>query len=54
MEQIIKLDEEDIRALVAKEFNVEEEKVFFCFKKVIRGCGINEYEDLEICVTVYK
>ena len=54
MKQIIKLDSEDIAILVAKEFNVEKEKVLVYIEKVYRGYGIGEHQDYEICVTVYK
>lgn len=52
MKQIIKLDKEDIAALVAKEFNVTEDKVVVYLEKVYRGYGMGEHKEYEVCVKV--
>lgn len=52
MKQTIELDAKDIKQLIAKEFNVEEEQVVVAIKKVYSGYGIGEHEDYEIYATV--
>ena len=52
MKQTIELDAKDIKQLIAKEFNVEEEQVVVAIKKVYSGYGIGEHEDYQIYVTV--
>lgn len=54
MKQIIELDRDDIKRLVAKEFEVEEEKVSVTIKPVYRGYGFYERKDNEVFVTVSK
>lgn len=50
----IELNAEDIRQLIAKEFDVKEEQVSVSISKVYSGYGIGEYEDYEIYATVNK
>ena len=52
MRQIIKLDKEDIAALVAKEFNVTKDKVDVYLEEVYRGYGMGEHKEYEVCVKV--
>ena len=52
MKQTIELDAKDIKQLIAKEFNVEEEQVFVAIKKVYSGYGIGEHKDYQIYATV--
>ena len=52
MKQTIELDAKDIKQLIAKEFNVEEEQVVVAIKKVYSGYGIGEHEDYQIYATV--
>ena len=52
MKQTIELDAKDIKQLIAKEFNVEEEQVVVAIKKVYSGYGIGEHEDYKIYATV--
>lgn len=52
MKQTIELDAKDIKQLIAKEFNVEEEQVVVAIKKVYSGYGIGEHKDYEIYATV--
>lgn len=52
MKQTIELNSNDIKHLVAKEFNVKEEQVTVFAKKVYRG--IYELEGYEVYVTVNK
>lgn len=52
MKQTIELDAKDIKQLIAKEFNVEEEQVVVAIKKVYSGYGIGEHKDYRIYATV--
>ena len=52
MKQTIELNAEDIKQLIAKEFNVEEEQVVVAIKKVYSGYGIGEHKDYQIYATV--
>ena len=52
MKQTIELDAKDIKQLIAKEFNVEEEQVIVAIKKVYSGYGIGEHKDYQIYATV--
>ena len=52
MKQTIELDAKDIKQLIAKEFNVEEEQVIVAIRKVYNGYGLGEHEDYEIYATV--
>ena len=52
MKQTIELDTKDIKQLIAKEFNVEEEQVVVAIKKVYSGYGIGEHKDYQIYATV--
>ena len=52
MKQTIELDAKDIKQLIAKEFNVEEEQVVVAIKKVYSGYGIGEHNDYQIYATV--
>ena len=52
MKQTIELDAKDIKQLIAKEFNVEEEQVVVAIKKVYSGYGIGEHKDYQIYATV--
>ena len=54
MKQIIELDKEDIRCLIAKEFNVEEDKVNVSLRQVYRGQGLYEHKEYEIYATINK
>ena len=54
MKQIIELNSEDIKHLIAKEFHAEEDKVNVSIRKVYRGYGIGEHEDYEIYATINK
>ena len=51
MKQTIELDAKDIKQLIAKEFNVEEEQVVVAIKKVYSGYGIGEHKDYQIYAT---
>lgn len=52
MKHTIELNEEDIKQLIAKEFDVKEEQVSVSISKVYSGYGIGEYKDYEIYATV--
>lgn len=52
MEQIIKLDKEDIKKIIVEKFNVSEEVIKVATEKVYRGYGPNEYAVEEPCVTI--
>ena len=52
MKQTIELDAKDIKQLIAKEFNVEDEQVVVAIKKVYSGYGIGEHKDYKIYATV--
>ena len=52
MKQTIELDAKDIKQLIAKEFNVEEEQVVVAIKKVYSGYGIGKHKDYKIYATV--
>ena len=52
MKQTIELDAKDIKQLIAKEFNVEEEQVVVAIKKVYSGYGIGEHKDYRVYATV--
>lgn len=52
MKQTIELDAKDIKQLIAKEFNVEDEQVVVAIKKVYSGYGIGEHKDYQIYATV--
>ena len=52
MKQTIELDAKDIKQLIAKEFNLEEDQLFVSIKKVYSGYGIGEHKDYEIYATV--
>lgn len=52
MKKIIELNEDDIKYLVAKEYNVEDEAVSVLHRTVTRGYGIGEYEEYETYVVV--
>ena len=52
MKQTIELDAEDIKRIIAKEFDVKEEQVIVSISKVYSGYGIGEHEDYEIYATV--
>ena len=52
MKQTIELDVKDIKQLIAKEFNVEEEQVVVAIKKVQSGYGIGEHKEYKIYATV--
>ena len=52
MKQTIELDAKDIKQLIAKEFNVEDEQVVVAIKKVYSGYGIGEHKDYRIYATV--
>ena len=52
MKQTIELDAKDIKQVIAKEFNVEEEQVVVAIKKVYSGYGIGEHKDYRIYATV--
>ena len=52
MKQTIELDAKDIKQLIAKEFNVEEEQMVVAIKKVYSGYGIGEHKDYRIYATV--
>lgn len=54
MEQIIKLDREDIRRLIAKEFDVKVDQVSVSIEKTYKGYGIYEHLDYDVCVTIRK
>lgn len=54
MKQIIQLNVEDIKRLIAKEFDVKEEQVIVSINKVYSGYGIGEHRDYEIYATVNK
>ena len=54
MKQIIQLNAEDIKCLIAKEFGVKEEQVIVSIHKVYSGYGIGEHKDYEIYATVNK
>ncbi len=54
MKQIIQLNVEDIKRLIAKEFGVKEEQVIVSINKVYSGYGIGEHRDYEIYATVNK
>ena len=52
MKHTIELNVEDIKRLIAKEFDVKEEQVIVSISKVYSGYGIGEHEDYEIYATV--
>ena len=52
MKQTIELDAKDIKQLIAKEFNVEEEQVIVAIREVYNGYGLGEHKDYEIYATV--
>ena len=52
MKQTIQLNVEDIKRLIAKEFDVKEEQVIVSINKVYSGYGIGEHRDYEIYATV--
>ena len=52
MKQIIELDKEDIRYLIAKEFDVDQDRVSVSIRKVYRGQGCFEHQENEIYATV--
>ena len=52
MKHTVELNAKDIKQLIAKEFNVEEEQVFVAIKKVYSGYGIGEHKDYQIYATV--
>ena len=52
MKQTIELDAKDIKQLIAKEFNVEDEQVVVAIKKVYSGYGIGEHKDYQIYAMV--
>ena len=52
MKQTIELDAKDIKQLIAKEFNVEDEQVVVAIKKIYSGYGIGEHKDYQIYATV--
>lgn len=54
MKTTIELDAADIKRLVAKEFQVKEDKVLVYLQKVYKGYGMGEHQDHEICVKVLK
>lgn len=54
MKQIIKLNEKDIIHLVAKEFHADEKQVSIYLEKTLKGYGLGEHEDYEVCVIVNK
>ena len=54
MKQTIELNNEDIRRLIAKEFNVEEKEVSVFLRPVYRGYGIYEHEEYEVFATINK
>ena len=54
MKQIVELDRDDIKRLIAKEFDVKEEQVSVIIKPVYRGYGIYEHKENEVFVTVNK
>lgn len=54
MKQIIQLNAEDIKRLIAKELGVKEEQVLVSINKVYSGYGIGEHRDYEIYATVNK
>lgn len=54
MKQTIQLNVEDIKRLIAKEFDVKEEQVIVSINKVYSGYGIGEHRDYEIYATVNK
>ena len=52
MKQTIELDAQDIKQLIAKEFNVKEEQVVVSISEVYSGYGIGEHKDYRIYATV--
>ena len=54
MKYTIELSSEDIKHLIAKEFEVNEDKVSVSIRKVYRGYGCFEYQENEIYATVDK
>ena len=48
MKQTIQLNAEDIKQLIAKEFDVKEEQVTISISKVYSGYGIGEHKDYKI------
>ena len=54
MKQIIELDKEDIKRLIAKGFNVEESQVIVSTRPVYRGQGLFEYKEYEVFATIRK
>ena len=52
MKQIMELDKEDIKHLIAKEFDVDEDKVSVSIRKVYCGYGCFEHQENEIYATV--
>lgn len=54
MEQIIKLNSNDIAHLIAKEFNAKDEQVSVYLEKVYRGYGLGEHEEYVVAATIRK
>lgn len=54
MKQIIELNITDIKHLVAKEFDVNEDQVDVRLRKVYQGYGMGEHKDYEVSVVVNK
>lgn len=54
MKQIIELNSEDIKHLIAKEFNVNEDNVSVSIRKIYRGYGLYEHQENEIYATINK
>lgn len=52
MKQTIELNAEDIKQLIAKEFDVKEEQVSVSISKVYSGYGMGEHKNYEIYATV--
>lgn len=54
MKHTIELNKEDIQNLIAKEFNVDKDKVSVSIRKVYRGYGYFEHQENEIYATVIE
>ena len=54
MKQIIQLNAEDIKRLIAKELGVKAEQVLVSINKVYSGDGIGENKDYKIYAIVNK
>lgn len=52
MKRFVKLDQSDIVKILAKEFQVDEDKVVVTYEKVYDGYGINDHYKHKIAVTI--